>query len=70
MFTTVSVVFANIGPNGSIKALVNSGQQLILAKEENLKCKSLQFTHPKSVLFTIGAFFYILQLVMEQLNSF
>lgn len=43
------------GPNGTIKALVNGGQQLNLTKDGNSLCRDIQFTHPTSILITRAA---------------
>lgn len=44
-----------LGPNGTVKALVNGGQQLNISKDGNTLCRDIQFTHPTSILITRAA---------------
>lgn len=44
-----------LGPGGTLKALVDGGQQLTMTKDGCSICKDIQFTHPTSILITRAA---------------
>ncbi|KAI5148794.1 T-complex protein 1 subunit zeta [Enteropsectra breve] len=44
-----------LGPNGSLKALVNGAQEVSLTKDGNTVCKEVPFTHPTAILITRAA---------------